>query len=396
MSNKFEAFFKSYADAEEKLDVKLAHETVGEVVDVIPTGSLLLDEALSSGGIPMGRLIQLYGGPGSGKTLMTMLAMREAQKKDPSAYQVFIDAEGTFDPNWAETLGVDTTRVWLVEGDMAVRGQKCFEMLVGVPKEDAKTHFYAGKKKEGLLDKVAAGDLNVNLIVLDSIGAIMPPGEDTSQIGKMNMALLARFLTTTLRKLSLELMKANVPMIMINHKKSSMDMYGPDHSFSGGNAYTHFLSANIYFNVPVRKDAQIFNDNEERIGATINAKVEKSKFGPWPRTCEFKVKFTEGVVDRHEEVGQLAVEYGVVSKPSNVTYEYKDQKWVGQPKFFEGLKENPALCLELEEKIKQARLDKLQTAKLQQEALKEKKEESDEGDDADSNKGKKGKKGPSK
>src|ERR1700722_6571719 len=164
MTNKLEAFFKSYADTEDQLDFRMAHETVGEKVPVIPTGSISLDNALSSGGLPKGRLIQYYGAAGSGKTMLTMIAMREAQKDDPEAQQVFIDSEQTFDAAWAEKLGVDTSKVILVDGDTAVNGRKCFEMLLGVPKEDKK-HILAGKSKDGLLDLIARKELNINLII---------------------------------------------------------------------------------------------------------------------------------------------------------------------------------------------------------------------------------------
>jgi recombination protein RecA len=280
MSNKLgklNSFFKSFADSEEQLDFRMAHETVGQKVPAIPSGSLLLDDALSSGGLPKGRLIQFYGAPGSGKTLMAMLAIKEAQLDDPSAQQVFIDAEQTFDPTWAETLGLDTSKIIIVEGDTAVNGRKCFEMVLGVPKEDAKTHMLKGKSKEGLLDKIVAKEFNINLVVLDSLGSIIPPGEDTSAVGKMNMALLARFLTTTFRKLSLEVNKAKVPFIIINHKKANMDPYAADHTFSGGNTYAHFLSANVYFEPVNRADARILDEKENKIGQTIRATIEKSK-----------------------------------------------------------------------------------------------------------------------
>lgn len=368
MSNKLEAFFKSYADSEEQLDFKMAHETVGKRLPSTSTGSLVLDNALSAGGLPKGRLFQYYGPTGSGKTLMAMLAMKEAQEADPAAQQMFIDAEGTFDPNWAESLGLDTSRIILVDQETAVIGRKCFEMILGVPKEDKKTHELVGKSKDGLLDLIKSGELNINMVVLDSLGAIMPPGEDISRVGKMNMSLLARFLTTTFRKLSLEANRAQVPFIFINHKKDGMDPYGSDHTFSGGNSYAHFLSANIYFESVNRADAKVLDENENRIGATIRATIEKSKFGPWPRKCEFKVNFGIGVIDKHLEVAQLALDYNVVSKPTSVSHEYGDRKWVGYGKFCDAIKDDPALYAELAEKITEARNQKLEEKLKEQEA----------------------------
>lgn len=392
MSKKLEAFFKSYADSEDQLDFKMAHEEVGERVPVISTGSYALDNALSSGGLPKGRLIQYYGPPGSGKTLLAMIAMREAQEQDPTAQQMFIDAEQTFSADWAETLGVDTSRVILVEGDLAANGRKCFEMLLGVPKEDQK-HVLKGKSKEGFLDKVAAGEFNVNLIVLDSLGSIIPPGEDTSAIGKMNMSLLARFLTTTFRKLTLEVNKAQVPFIIINHKRDSFDIYKGDHTFSGGNTYAHTLSANVYFEAIQRKDDRILDEKENKVGHPIKATIEKSKFGPWPRSCEFKVNFGIGVIDRHEEIAQLALDYGVVLKTSTVSHEYGERKWVGFPKFCEAVKEDTLLATELLTKINNAREAKLEAKRVEQAAKRAAFEtQSDLSSDEDKKKGKKGSK----
>lgn len=365
--NKLDAFFAGYAESEEQLDFKMAHEEIGERVPVIPTGSVALDDALSSGGLPKGRLIQYYGPPGSGKTLMAMIAMVEAQRQDPTAQQMFIDSEQTFSPIWAETLGVDTSRVILVEGDTAVNGRKCFEMLLGVPKEDAK-HILKGKSKDGFLDKIVSGDFNVNLIVLDSLGSIIPPGEDTSAIGKMNMSLLARFLTTTFRKLTLEVNKAQVPFIIINHKRDSFDIYKGDHTFSGGNTYAHTLSANVYFEAVQRKDDRILDEKEQKVGHPIKATIEKSKFGAWPRSCEFKVNFGIGVIDRHEEIAQLALDYGVVNKTSTVSHEYGDKKWVGFPKFCEAVRDDAMLAHELLEKVSLAREAKLEQKRQEQTA----------------------------
>jgi recombination protein RecA len=369
-SDKLTAFFRSFAEADEQLDFKFAHESVGEKLPVTSTGSLALDDALSSGGIPKGRLIQYYGPTGSGKTLMAMIAMKEAQLADKNAQQMFIDAEGTFDPRWAETLGLDVSRIIVVDGETAVIGRSCFEMILGVPKEDKKTHQLVGKTKDGLLDMIMAGEFNINMVVLDSLGALIPPGEDIAAVGKMNMALLARFLTTTFRKLSLDANRAQVPFIFINHKKDSMDAYGPDHTFSGGNSYAHFLSVNVYFEASQAKDKQILDDKEDKIGHTMRATIEKSKFGPWPRKCEFKVNFGIGVIDRHEEIAQLAVDYNIIQKTSAVSHEYGDKKWVGFPKLCEGIKNDPALSSELELKISDARDHKQENARKEQEAKK--------------------------
>ena len=367
-NNKLDAFFKSFAESEEQLDYKMAHETVGEAVPAISTGSYALDDALSSGGLPKGRLIQYYGPPGSGKTLMAMIAMVEAQKADPDAQQVFIDAEQTFDPNWAEVLGVDTSRVILIEGDTAANGRKCFELLLGVPKEDAKTHILKGKSKEGLFDKIISGEFNINLLVLDSLGSIIPPGEDIAAVGKMNMALMARFLTTTFRKLTLEVNKAQVPFIIINHKRDNMDPYGADHTYTGGNTYSHTLSANVYFEAVQRKDSMIVDEKENKVGHPLRATIEKSKFGPWPRKCEFKVNFGVGVIDKHEEIAQLALDYGVVQKPTTVSHEYGDQKWVGFPKYCEAIKNDSALAEELLLKVNTARETKMAQKRAEQKA----------------------------
>jgi len=351
----FVAFFQAYADTDEAMtDIRRGHETITQKTPVIPTGSLLLDEALSSGGYPCGRLIQLYGNPGSGKTMLAMIGIANAQKVSPTSRQVFIDAEQTFSSTWAAQLGVDTKRLLVISGDMAVDGRRCFEWLLGVPKADAKTHEYKGQAKDGLLDKIITKELDINFIVLDSLGSLIPPQELTAVVGKQNMALLARFLTPTLRKLSLQVSKANIPFILINHVKSSMDQY-VDHTFSGGNTYNHFLSANIFFKPVNRTDAKILNENEERIGATISATVEKSKFGPWPRKCEFRVEFDKGIINREEEISKLAVEYGVIETPSSVSYVYNDKKWVGQGKMHEAIASDPVLQAELIIKIDEAR-----------------------------------------
>jgi len=349
-------FFESQQEAGEDFSFRFSHEVMSAKVPVIKTGSPGLDDALSSGGIPKGRLIQFYGPPASGKTLMSMLAIKEAQAQDPKALQLFIDSEGSYDPKWAAQIGVDPKRVAWVQGDLAVNGRRCFAALLGVPKEDKKTHMLAGKAKEGVLDKIAKGEkgFNFNLIVLDSLGALIPPGDDVALVGKITMAKLAKFLTQELKKVSLEVAKAKIPFIMINHKRDTMDPYS-DHTFAGGNAYAQHLSAKVYFELVGRKDSFILDEQENRIGGVVRAVIEKSKFGPHPRKCEFKVDFRKGVIDTHEEIANLAIAYGIITKASSVSYEYGDQKWVGQPKLYTALVGNDALVAELTSKIEEAR-----------------------------------------
>jgi hypothetical protein len=182
----------------------------------------------------------------------------------------------------------------------------------------------------------------------------------------MNMSLLARFLTTTFRKLTLEVNKAQVPFIIINHKRDSFDIYKGDHTFSGGNTYSHTLSANVYFEAIQRKDDRILDEKENKVGHPIKATIEKSKFGPWPRSCEFKVNFGIGVIDKHEEIAQLALDYGVVLKTSSVSHEYGEKKWVGFPKFCEAIKDDLALADELLQKSTEAREAKLEQKRAEQ------------------------------
>lgn len=340
-------FLKTFLDTDEKMKDISTGETLSQSkLEVISTGSLLLDNALGCWGIPKGRIVQFYGRPGSGKTLMSLLTIKNAQAADPTADQLFIDAEGTFDPKWSAALGVDNKRVHILKGQTAVLGRELFNALLGSPKEDARTHAYKGKAKDGILDKIAKKELNINLIVLDSLGALIPPGEDTSEVGKANMALMARFLSTTLKKLSLEVSKANIPFIIINHVRDSMDAYGPDHTFSGGNSYHHALSASIFFDTVNRKDAQILDSKEQKIGTTIRASVEKSKFGP-SRKTEFKVHYTKGIMDLHEEIATLAIDKDIVLRPNNRTYTFDDHKWSGYDNFISALKEDKVVCDEI-------------------------------------------------
>lgn len=372
------AFFEGFAEADEEVSFRFSDDINYDKLPVFSTGSFVLDDALSSGGYPKGRVIQLYGPSGSGKTLMSMLAIKNAQQEDPTAMQLFIDAEQTYSQEWATQLGINPKKVVIVDGEQAVNGRRCFTMLLGEPKEDARTHEYKGKKTEGFLDKVTNKELNFNLVILDSLGQIIPPGEDVSKVGKMNMALMARFLSKELKRLVLEVKKANIPFIIINHKKDNMDPYGADHTFSGGNTLMHTLSANIYFQASKSKDKILYDENDNKVGGIVMATVEKSKFGPWPRKCEFWVDFRKGIINIEEEIYELSIKYKVIGRPNNTSHEYGDKKWVGKPKTIEAIKNDKDLFNELCQKIEESRDKERENKKAQQEATLEDLESSDE------------------
>lgn len=363
VKNKEDSIFEGFSDADNGFFVENASKQE-QVHDVVSTGSSGLDDALFCGGLPSGRLIQYYGPAGSGKSMLTMVAIAQAQKKNPDAFQLFIDAEGSWDNDWAETIGVDTSRVKRVHGPNASNGRDLFQFLLGTPKKDAKGHL-DGKSKMGFFDHVKDGTLNCNLIILDSLGVLIPPMEDTSEVGKMNMSLMARFLSVELKKVSVEVQRCNVPMILINHVRDVIgEMFSTEkYTFTGGHQLKHQLSVNILFEAVQRKDSQILDEEGNKIGQTVRATVKKNKFGPWPRTVEFKVNFQEGVVDKAQELLDLAIKWGIITKPSNSSYVYGDVNWHGAPKAVKAISETEGMEAELLAKITEARKASIEAKK---------------------------------
>ena len=362
--NKEDSIFEGFSDIDKGFFVEEASKQE-QVSDVISTGSAALDDALFCGGLPAGRLIQFYGPAGSGKTLMTMISIIEAQKKDEDAFQLFIDAEGSWSNDWAEILGINTQRVRRVHGPNASNGRELFEFLLGTPKKDKSGHL-DGKSKLGFFDHVREKDLNCNLVILDSLGVIIPPMEDTSEVGKMNMSLMARFLSVELKKVSVEAQRTNVPVILINHVKDVIgEMFNPEkYTFSGGNMLKHQLSVNILFEAVQRKDSQILNDDGNKVGQTVRATVKKNKFGPWPRTVEFKVHFEQGVVDKAQELLDLAVKWEIITRPTNQTYAYGELKWRGAPETIKAITETEGMAEEILNKTIEARKASIEAKKI--------------------------------
>lgn len=293
-------------------------------VEAISTGSYLVDDCLGVGGIPRGRFIQFAGAESSGKTLLSLSTMAQWQKQDPKNWGIFIDAEYTFDRDWAEGLGVDLDRLYVLKENSGV---KIFEFLVGKPhKELGKP-----KVKPGVLDQAIASPGNgLGLIILDSIAAMIPPIEAIADVGKQNMAVMGRFLPAELRKLTPLLADANVAMIGINQVRINPgQMYGNPEQSSGGSALKHACSQMVHLGKRSGKESWIMS-GETEIGCTVGVKIDKNKVAPPHKKAEFQIEYLIGVTNKHLEILQLGVKYGVITRPNNRTYEYEGQKYTSK------------------------------------------------------------------
>jgi recombination protein RecA len=306
-------------------------------VEVLSTGSYALDDAIGPWGIPRGRIIQYAGKESSGKTFMSLMAIKNWQQQAPHNWAYFIDAECGFDPTWAKTLGVDLKRLKILRSN---NGAEIFEKLCGVPhKEPGKP-----KSKLGLLDLVkengGSDKSGLGLIVLDSVAAISPPLEMASHSGKSNMALLARFLPPELRKIVTLLSETGVSLIAINQVRTDPGkMYGDPTSTPGGAAWKHYCSVMVHFLMSESKDSKIFNERGEQVGHMLRARIDKNRVGPPKRECQLAVKYVEGVGDKHVELATLATKYGVVKRPNNRTYIYNDINIVGKDNYYNTVKD---------------------------------------------------------
>lgn len=328
----------------------VVHPEENSKVDIIETGSPSLDKALCIGGWARGRIIQLAGREGSGKTMLALLAMARWQSQDPENCCAFIDAEFTYDPVWAESLGIDNDRVLLVKTNEAI---EIFTGLIG--KASTKSPGLLRLIEEGQIisHRVAGRDIEINLgkmgiIVLDSIAAVQVPTEVEADVGKQNIAAVARFLSTELKKLTPAVASSNVAFIAINQVRINVgQMYGNPESSSGGRALKHACSVMIEVAPIGGAEFLLLDDNEEKMGHKLRARVSKNKFGPSPKTAEFFVNFKEGVVYTEDEVLALGVRLGIIEKPTTKSYVIDDQKFVGKENALEYIIEHKAR-LELE------------------------------------------------
>ncbi len=321
----------------------------------ISTGSYLLDDAIGPWGLPRGRVVQYAGKESSGKTFMSLMAIKSWQERSPENWALFIDAEYTYDEDWAESLGVDINRVKVLPEN---NGEVIFKYLCGVPNKE----FGKPKKVDGLLDEIkAAGGADatgLGLIVIDSVAAIAPPAELASESGKHNMALMARFMPPELRKITPLLAQTGVTLIAINQVRLDPGkMFGNPESTPGGKAWKHACSLMVNFSVSESNAMKIFSkDDETQIGHILKSRIDKNKIGKPYVTCEFGIEYVKGLSDPVEELRQLAIKYGVVKRPNNRTYVYNDMKWTSKEEYSSSFKTKEEQD-KLFEEIKQCKLN---------------------------------------
>ena len=300
--------------------MKLGEESHNEI-DVVSSGSLTLDIALGVGGYPKGRIIEIYGPESSGKTTFALHAIAEVQKAGGKA--AFIDAEHALDPVYAKNLGVDINDLLLSQPDT---GEQALEICEALVRSEA-----------------------INIVVIDSVAALVPQAEIEGEMGDSHVGLQARLMSQALRKLSGTISKTNTIAIFINQLREKVGvLFGNPETTPGGRALKFYSTIRL----DVRRGEQIKN-GDSVIGNKTNVKIVKNKVAPPFKTAALEIMYGQGV-SREAEVLDLASEIGIVDK-SGAWYAYKGEK-IGQGKenAKQFLKDNPKIKEEIENKVRES------------------------------------------
>ncbi|MFD2597698.1 recombinase RecA [Sphingobacterium corticis] len=294
-------------------------DSVVEPIESISTGSLGLDIALGIGGVPKGRIVEIYGPESSGKTTLATHIIAEAQKKGGIA--AMIDAEHAFDKYYAQKLGVDVENLLISQPD---NGEQALEIADNLIRSGA-----------------------IDVIVIDSVAALVPKGEIEGEMGDSKMGLQARLMSQALRKLTGTISKTNCCCIFINQLREKIGvMFGNPETTTGGNALKFYASVRL----DIRRTSQI-KDADEVSGNHVKVKIVKNKVAPPFRIAEFDIMFGEGI-SKAGEIIDLGVEYGIVKK-SGSWFSYGDTKLgQGRDAVKNLIMDNPDLMDELEAKIR--------------------------------------------
>ena len=293
-------------------------------IDVVSTGSLGLDIALGIGGLPRGRVVEIYGPESSGKTTLTLQVIAEAQKAGGMA--AFVDAEHALDPSYAEKLGVDVDELLVSQPDTGEQALEITDMLV----------------RSGSID----------VVVIDSVAALTPKAEIEGDMGDSHMGLQARLMSQALRKLTGNIKRSNTMVIFINQIRMKIGvMFGNPETTTGGNALKFYASVRL----DIRRIGAI-KKGDEITGNETRVKVVKNKMAPPFKKAEFQILYGEGI-SREAELIDLGVQHGFVEK-SGAWYSYgEDRIGQGKDKVREFLKENPDMAAEIEAMLRAKLLD---------------------------------------
>src|SRR6187455_2196851 len=299
--------------------MKLSDEKVMDV-PAISSGSLGLDIALGIGGIPRGRITEIYGPESSGKTTLTLHCIAEAQRKGGLA--AFIDAEHAFDRAYAEKLGIDTENLLISQPD---NGEQALEIADNLIRSGA-----------------------IDILVIDSVAALTPKSELEGEMGDSKMGLQARLMSQALRKLTATISKTNSCCIFINQLREKIGvMFGNPETTTGGNALKFYASVRL----DIRRQAQI-KDGEDVVGNHIKVKVVKNKVAPPFRQAEFDIIYGEGI-SKSGEIVDMSVELGIVQKSGSWFSYNNDKLGQGRDTVKQLLIDNPELANEIETKIRE-------------------------------------------
>lgn len=289
-----------------------------EDVEVIPSGSIGLDYALGVGGYPRGRIIEIYGPESSGKTTLAIHAIAQAQKQGGIA--AIIDAEHAFDRFYAESLGVDTTNLWIAQPDNGEQALQIAEQLIN----------------SGAID----------IIVIDSVAALTPKAEIEGEMGDKNMGLHARLMSQAMRKLTATISHTGTTCIFINQLRDKIGVvFGNPETTTGGNALKFYASVRLDI-----RPAVLIKDGEDVIGRTVKVKVIKNKVAPPFRKASFDIMFGTGI-SHSGEILDLGVDLGIIRK-SGSWFSYEGSKLAqGREAAKRALEENSELADEVTSKI---------------------------------------------
>jgi recombination protein RecA len=301
--------------------MKLSDEKISDDIAFIPTGSLGLDIALGIGGIPRGRVIEIYGPESSGKTTLSLHCIAEAQRKGGLA--AFIDAEHAFDKAYAERLGIDTENLLISQPDNGEQALEIADHLI----------------RSGAID----------IIVIDSVAALVPKGELEGEMGDSKMGLQARLMSQALRKLTGTISKTGCSCIFINQLREKIGvMFGNPETTTGGNALKFYASVRL----DIRRIGQIKEAADDITGNRVKVKVVKNKVAPPFKIVEFDIMYGKGI-SKSGEIVDLGVELDIVQK-SGSWFSYAGNKLgQGRDSVKALIEDNPELMEELERKIKE-------------------------------------------